>query len=355
MKYFKDIPPRADFAYQQLVGPCRMGGAEMASARTYFGLILNKTIPNGCLRDEEGEIYAVVRSLLGPNGTPNPTNFVYQSTRVDGKTLRMDKPRMAAQGSTMKPALSLDGDTARWTSQPGDPGASWEVTASSKLMTWTEAGLLDVTGTVLGTAYQWYLPGVDWGTYYTSQGYDVSGICEGRRVKGVIFIDQPYLAEGGAVHFQKDLIVNNKKHVIWWNFANVYADGSFDIGSFCVGHDNLGYAIFQNEKGEIRTTTNIEGNVIHRPGSYFCDHAEIIIEGEEIWEFTPDPKGDMVDFVGGFPITAQQEGLWRRKGDTRVPARSSAWGETDRRNGSARNVLGADLPEAELELKKQHA
>ena len=58
----------------------------------------------------------------------------------------------------------------------------------------------------------------------------------------------------------------------------------------------------------------------------------------------PDPKGEMVDFVGGFPITAQQEGRWRRAGDTREPDRSLGWGETDRRNGSARDLPGADLP-----------
>ena len=51
----------------------------------------------------------------------------------------------------------------------------------------------------------------------------------------------------------------------------------------------------------------------------------------------------MVDFVGGFVVTAQQEGRWRRVGDTREPDRWMAWGETDRRNGSARNVRGASL------------
>jgi hypothetical protein len=30
-------------------------------------------------------------------------------------------------------------------------------------------------------------------------------------------------------------------------------------------------------------------------------------------------------------------------GDTREPDRSLGWGETDRRNGSARDVRGADL------------
>ena len=308
-----------------------------------FGLTLQKTMPLGCVRDADGEIFAMVRSLLGPNGTPNPVSFVYQSTLVDGVTLRMDRPRMAAQGVTPQPALSLDGDICRWQSRAEDAGARWEVAASGTGLRWVEEGLFDLSGPLLGVGMQWYLPGVDWGTFYVSQAYDVSGVCQGRDVKGVILIDQPYLVEGGAIHFHKDLIVNNKMHVIWWTFANVYADGSFDLASFCLGHDNLGFAIFQNETGEVRTTSAIEGHVEHRPGSYFCDRAEIVLEGTEVWEFTPHAKGDMVDFVGGFPATAQQEGYWRRKGDTRIPDRSVGWGETDRRNGSARNVFGRDL------------
>jgi hypothetical protein len=54
------------------------------------------------------------------------------------------------------------------------------------------------------------------------------------------------------------------------------------------------------------------------------------------------------DFASGFPMTARQEGLWRRKGGTKISDRSIAWGETDRGNGCSRNVLGTDFPELEL-------
>lgn len=226
MKFFEKIPARADFAYQQLVGPHRVSGADMFNARPYFGLTLQKTIPFGCVRDAQGEIYAMVRSLLGPNGTPNPVSFVYQSTRVDGQTLRMDHSRMAAQGVTPRPALSLEGDTCRWRSRPEDSGARWEVAASGTGLHWIEEGLFELSGRLLGVGMQWYLPGVDWGTFYVSQAYDVSGLCEGREVKGVILIDQPYLVEGGAIHFAKDLMVNNKMHVIWWTFANAIKAGT---------------------------------------------------------------------------------------------------------------------------------
>ncbi len=351
MKLFDSIPPRADFAYQQLVAPQRVSGAAMHEARGYFGLRLNKTMPFGCLRDEEGHIYAPVRALMAPGATANPVTFLYQSTRVDGETIRLDKPKMAARAATVLPVATLDGDKARWSARPEDEGAHWEITASGEGMSWREDGLFEIGGALIGCGMQWYLPGVDWGTFYVSQLYDVAGHCEGRPVKGVIAVDQAYLAEGGAIHFKKDLIVNNNMHVLWWSFATIYQDGSFDAGSFMVGHENVGYAIFQNERGEVWTTTDIECSVSHKPGSYFLEAAQIVLDGGEVWEFVPDPMGEMVDFVGGFPVTAQQEGRWRRVGDRRVPDRSFGWGESDRRNGSARNIRGADIEAADREAE----
>ncbi len=343
MRLVTQIPQRGDFAYQCMVGPQKVSGAQLADLRDHFGLKLTKHMPFGSVRDEEGHIYSMVRALNAPGSTPNPTKFIYQSTRLDGQNLRIDKERIAPRALTMFPARGLDGDTAWWSSLPEDSGAAWRISASGSDFHWHEDGLFDLKGHLLGHGMQWYLPGVDWGTFYVAQMYAVQGTCEGRPVQGVISLDQAWLAEGGAIHMHKDLVVNNKMHVIWWNFATVYEDGSYDVGSILVGHENLGYAILQNEQGEVRTSTRIEGIARHADGSWFAADAHVTIDGSEQWEFLPDPKGRMVDFVGGFPITAQQEGRWRRVGDTRVPKLWMAWGETDRRNGSARNVRGHEL------------
>ncbi|MDB4281627.1 hypothetical protein N9872_01495 [Paraglaciecola sp.] len=343
MRYFKTVPQRGDFAYQCLVGPQKVSGAKIADLRDHFGLKLTKHMPFGSVRDEEGHIYCLVRALNAPGSTPNPTKFMYLNTRVDEQNIRLDLPKMEARATTMFPKRWLENDTAYWSNLDGDEGAGWQISASGERLTWEEQGLLKISGALLGEGFQWYLPGEDWGTFYVSQLYDVAGKCEGRKVKGIIALDQAWLAEGGAIHYKKDLVVNNKMHVIWWTFATIYKDGTWDTGSFMVGHDNLGYAIFQNEKGEVRCTTDIEGEVCHKDGSYFAESAYVVVDGEEKWEFLPDAHGEMIDFVGGFPITAQQEGRWRRVGDTREPDRWVAWGESDRRNGSARNVRGSDI------------
>ena len=352
MKTFSHIPERGDFAIQQRVGPFRSNGAALHDLRGFFGLQLSKTMPFGCLRDADGAMYSVVRSVNSPSGTPSPTRFVYQSTRVNGKTLRMDKPRMAAQARTLMPTRALVGDSAVWTSLPGndasdppepaEPGNAWRVEACGERLHWVEEGLFDIQGKTIGPGMQWYLPGTEWGTFCVAQLYDVAGTCEGRAVKGIMAVEQSYMAEGGQVHAKKCLIVNNRKHVIWCAFANVYADGSIDAGTFLVGHDHLGFAFLTNEKNDVRTTTAIEAQVKHKADGHHVDTAQVTLEGDEVWEFLPDPKGEMLDFLGGFPPTAQQEGRWRRVGDTRVPDRWFAWGETDRRNGTARNVLGLE-------------
>jgi hypothetical protein len=341
MRSFTSIPERGDFAYQCLVAPQKVSGAKLADLRDHFGLKFTKHMPFGCVRDDEGHIYAVVRAVNGPGSTPNPTKFIYQSTRLDGESVRIDKQKIAPRAMTLFPARGLEGDTAWWSSLPDEAGEPWRITASGSSFTWHEEGLLDLHGRLIGNGMQWYLPGLDWGTFYVSQLYDVSGTCDDRRVKGVIALDQAWMAEGGAIHFQKDLVVNHQMHVIWWSFATIYKDGSWDTGSFMVGHNHLGYAIFQNEKGEVRCTTDIEGQVRHKHGSWFVDSARIVLDGHEEWEFLPDPRGEMRDFVGGFPITAQQEGRWRRAGDTREPDRSMGWGESDKRNGTSRNVRGS--------------
>ena len=343
MKTHLQIPERGDFAFQTLIAPYKVSAQAPSDSRGYFGLRMTKHSAFGCARDDEGHLYSFVRSLNSPTGTPNPMKFIYQSSRVDGKTLRIDKERTAAQAMTAMPERALDADAMHWRSVRDEAGNPWEVAASDEGIVWKEAGLFELAGSLMGEGFQWYLPGPEWGMFYVSQLYELRGVCEGRPVKGAMALDQPYMVEGGAIHFKKDPIVHNKKHVAWWSFVTIYKDGTWDTGSFMIGHDYLGYAIFQNEKGELRTTTDVEAIVKHKPGSYFAESIRVTVEGKEEWEFLPDRYGEMADFAGGFPVTAQQEGRWRRVGDTREPDRWFGWGESDRRNGTARNVLGADL------------
>jgi hypothetical protein len=70
MRTFNREMPRADFNYQVLVAPMEVSAPAMNDTRGFFGLVLNKTMPFGVLRDGEGHLYAPVRALMAPTGTP---------------------------------------------------------------------------------------------------------------------------------------------------------------------------------------------------------------------------------------------------------------------------------------------
>lgn len=155
MKTYDTIPERGDFGYQTLVAPQHVSGASLHNLRGYFGLHITKGMPFGVVRDDEGHMYAFVRALNEPGSTPNPTRFIYQSSRIDGENIRMDKPRMAAQAMTTFPERTLEGDTAIWSSLQGEAGNPWQITASGERMTWKEEGLFDLSGPLIGQGMQW--------------------------------------------------------------------------------------------------------------------------------------------------------------------------------------------------------
>ena len=61
----------------------------------------------------------------------------------------------------------------------------------------------------------------------------------------------------------------------------MYKDGTWDAGSFMVGHENLGYAILMNEKVRYAPPRTSKGDG-SQDGSYFLN-PPISFEGEEKW------------------------------------------------------------------------
>ncbi|HXP64416.1 MAG TPA: hypothetical protein VN815_02990, partial [Steroidobacteraceae bacterium] len=130
MRHFKTIPERGDFAYQCLVAPQKVSGRKLADLRDHYGLKFTKHMPFGCVRDADGHIYAMVRALNGPGSTPNPTKFIYMSTRRDGAHLRIDRDKIAPRALTLFPERGLEQGAAWWSSLDGEPGQPWRITAS---------------------------------------------------------------------------------------------------------------------------------------------------------------------------------------------------------------------------------
>jgi hypothetical protein len=157
--------------------------------------------------------------------------------------------------------------------------------------------------------------------------YEVEGEILGRRVRGFYGADDMYMH--GHV-YENDLLIGKKLHVAWWTWATRYTDGTLDAGHFMLGHDGLGMLLLCDETGAVNRTTDVDGFVELDPSGTWPTYIEVQAPGQT-WEFLPDPKGRMVDFM---PMpNPQSEGRWRRKVDEREPSHWFAYGEVPPSHG----------------------
>jgi hypothetical protein len=98
-----------------------------------------------------------------------------------------------------------------------------------------------------------------------------------------------------------------------------------------LGNDRFGFAILTDEHGNVRITTDVDGEVFFDETNYWQTGARFMM-GEAEYEFLPDPRGRMPD-LGPIP-NPQVDGRWRRVGDTREPDVWFAWGEAVPASGS---------------------
>lgn len=340
--------PRGHF-FQQMAGAFQVDAAEMVDSRGYFGLERSATFPYGCLRTEDGAMFEIVRRFShhgkGVGGSEGeealnkpPTLMLFQSTELDGVQLRYDLERMQKQAVSDNFQSGVEKGTAFWRPPAVVKGRPYEITFDGEQVTWKEEGLFSLKGRILKPGLHWYLPGRDYGTYYVSQFVLVEGDVEGRPCRGIVAFDQNYMGEGGNLYREKDLIMGNQAHIIWYTWATVYEDGSWEGGHFMLAHGTLGLAV-HTDGTNVTYTQDVKGVVTPRPGTPFADRIDLVIDGEQ-WVFTPDPKGAMPDMMRRHPPTPQQEGIWKRVGETRKPAVWFAWGETEPDHGEfARDKL----------------
>jgi hypothetical protein len=208
------------------------------------------------------------------------------------------------------------------------PGLPFSLEITDTAIHWIEEGVMNLRGTLLEPGLQWHLPHTDRGYYYVSQLYEIEGEILGKRVVGFIGADDMYMH--GQI-YENDLLISEKLHISWYTWATRYVDGSLDAGHFMLGHDGFRFALLCDEKGRVTRTTDLTGRVILDEDPW---PARIEVEAAGTsWEFLPDPRGRMVDFM---PMPNPQiEGRWRRVGDTREPSHWFAYGEVAPGHGTS--------------------
>ncbi len=319
-------PRRGDFGWQPLASAFEPTIEDMMSDRSYFGMPPEALYLWGTFRDAGGEIYCPLRRIpTGLRGAAKDTrrHFYLCSTVGHDDGMHMD-PAGRASAPNDNCRRALEGDRVHWRSDPAQRGTPFHVTWTPDDCSWTEDGAMDVRGRLVKPGMHWYLPGRDAGMYYVANIFEMEGTILGKKVRGMIGFDPIYMFEGGEIYKSKDALVQEQLELVWYTWATRYKDGSIDFGHFTLGNDMFGFAILGNEKGEVRYTYDVTGEVDFGKNGYWQEGIRYTAFGDQ-WEFLPDSKGRLVGL--GTLKNPQVDGRWRRVGDTREPEVWFAWGE----------------------------
>jgi len=339
-------PVKGDLGWAALAGGRLVVPAEFVEDRSYFGLRREAGYLWGTLRNTAGEPLTFMRRLPEPSAAAKTAagssgslgdRLMIQAAWDGAGDLNLRKEARTAPAA---PELtrSLDGDTATFASV--DPGRM-SLRLGSKYADWVEDGVIDVGGPQVGPGLQWYLPGADAAIYYPTTTWQVEGTALGEPVQGFLFYEEAYVPPGGRLYVKHDPLLGDELHTTWYSWATRWDDGSLEFGHFIFGHDRLAIAVIGNDVGDVRVPTTASAKVIRSSDGYWCDRIDYDLDGED-WEMVAAPNGRMVD-LGPIP-NPQQEGLMRRKGETRTPVVWMAWGESVPSHGDEgvrrRNLLG---------------
>ena len=330
-------PPRGNFGYKALVGPHQYEPERLIETRGYFGLTWEGALHYGSLRDDEGHLYSLTRRFCDPTKGGRNTLLI-QSTRNAEGCLHFDPSLFQGAASGNDAVVGVEHGRAFRRSPSTADGAPYEIVYGADSLHWLEKGVMELKGRLCGPGLHWYLPQTDVGTYYASAMFQVEGTLAGRNVRGFVCADTVFMREGAMLYGPEDPLAGHHTHVTWYTWGTRYKDGSFEGGHFTAGHDRFGFALMTTDKQEVVATTNVEALV--KPGTDRNFPEAVYLRADDtLWEFIPDPKGRMPDFLGkSQPSTPQNEGRWRRVGDTREPEVWFAWGETSPLTGVERTL-----------------
>ena len=329
--------PCGDFQAATLAGFATMEAQALVGDAGLLDLPLAEIVPYGTFRDDDGELYSIVRRHW-PGGADDSGRIIVFSTRVDGTSLKLERAgRYAARniGATRR----LVGNALEIASTPATDGKAFSIRRSNTGIRWTEANLLELSGPPIGAGTQWYLPRPHDRMVYCSQFYLVDGSLLDRPVRGFIGFDQVYLPPDRRLYVDDPWVGEKAPEALelaWYTWGTRYVDGTWEVGQFAAGHGRSGAAFISTSDGIEVATTDIDVVVEPEADGYWARHVHFTVAGEA-WRFDPDHRGRMVDFAG-LP-NPQQEGWMHRPGEDRQPAVWWCWGETYPSHGTSARAV----------------
>jgi hypothetical protein len=333
------LGPSGTFNHRALASGREFNPRDFVTDDSILGLQREAGYIWGTLRDDEGTLYSTMRRIAPtPPGARDDGRqslggrhiLLSTGTGREGMQLRKE-PRYAVDSAGIDIALT-DANTATLSSAPDAEGNPMQLVLSENDFRYSEEGVIDVTGSLVASPLQWYLPGRDASLMYISQTWLVEGEVTGKPARGFLFWEEAWMYPGGRLYMEKDPL-HDAEYLTWYSWANHWQDGSCEIGHFLFGQNDFHVAVTADSDGNISSATSMDIEVDRASDGYWHDGIAYTIDGVD-WVCEPDPEGHMRG-LGQMP-NPQQEGRIHRVNDTRQPDIHMAWGETVPAAGNSR-------------------
>jgi hypothetical protein len=324
-----------DFEGAALSGARTFDPAELVEDRRPLGLAREATYLWGTLRDDTGRPLSFMRRIV-PEGLSSDEageralgdRLILQAAFDGADAMRVRREARAAASSD---AVKRSVEDGRAVFRADGEQSSFALAAGTDAVTWTESGIVEVSGATVATGLQWYATGDD-AMLYPTQTWLVDGEALGRPVRGFLFIEEAYMQPGGRLYIRRDPL-HAARYLTWYSWATEWDDGTVEIGHHLFGQGRFHVGVRADSNGRVHHAREMDARITRNTDGYWMDRIDYTIDGEA-WELVADPVGRMVD-LGPIP-NPQQEGLMQRVGETRQPVTWMAWGETVPANGDRR-------------------
>jgi hypothetical protein len=176
---------------------------------------------------------------------------------------------------------------------------------------WTEQGLLEVSGRSLGPAVHRFNTWAGGACYAVTGKYRSTGTFLGRPVEGFTGHEIHYWLPGST---WRDSPYGQGREICWQQIANEYDDGSVVQATFAYGADGWGFAMVHDEEGTFHCTTDVVAEATVRASGY--PEAITYRFLDQVWTWRIDRQGERPMLAPGPMLGA--DGTCTREGDTRT-------------------------------------
>jgi hypothetical protein len=286
----------------------------------------------GTFRDDEGGLYTSMRRIAGAPLQASDDGWqslggklIVQSTGTDrGEQMQLRKEARHAADSGIISVESSSREAAIFASAADGEGNPFRLKLSQDDFSYSEATVINVTGTLAAPPLQWYLPGRESSLLYHTQTWLAEGELLGKPVRGFMFWEEAWMYPGARLYRTQDPL-HDAEYLTWYSWANHWPDGTSEVGHFLFGQEDFHVGIIGHSDGTVTSAKSMNAVVTRGADGYWHDGINYTIDGTD-WVCEPDPNGQMRG-LGNMP-NPQQEGRMHRVDDTRTPDVWMAWGES---------------------------